>query len=305
MQDFEDRRVVGGTLDGAWIGGAAQARVELLQRRSSGRLDWSFQQHAVTLFWFRRGFKDARIVVDGHQHHLGLSAGPRLGIFLPGASIEGTFATATECQYLAVFAHDLEIARHLQAKTAEPFAIVDDYRLREALGDLTDELRWHRSLKDLFIEATALQCMVRAARQAQDEAPPTSVPHAGMLGRLNEYIDNRIGEAIQVEDLASVTGYSVRHLSRMLKSQTGRTPMGFVQHRRLKKASALLQSGYPSMTALAYATGFSSPQHFSTAFKREFGVPPTRFGYDNHAMDRPDLLVQPSEAVVREASPGM
>jgi AraC family transcriptional regulator len=300
MQDFEDRRIVGGTLDNAWIGGATQARVELLQRRSSGRLHWSFQQHAATLFWFRRGFRDATIVVDGHQHHMRLSAGPRLGIFLPGASIEGTFVTATECQYLAVFAHDLELARHLQAKTAEPFAIVDDYRLREALGDLTDELRWQRSLKDLFIEATALQCMVRAARQAQDESPPTSTPHAGILGRLNEYIDNRIGEAIQVADLASATGYSVRHLSRMLKSQTGRTPMGFVQHRRLKKARALLQSGYPSITALAYATGFSSPQHFSTAFKREFGVPPTRSGHHNHVTDRPNPPVQSVETVVQE-----
>lgn len=80
-----------------------------------------------------------------------------------------------------------------------------------------------------------------------------------------------------VEQLAQTMHLSRRHLSRKLNALTGMAGQAFIRSVRLKHAARLLQARSESVTQIAYAVGFNNPAHFSSAFKREFGVMPSKY----------------------------
>lgn len=91
---------------------------------------------------------------------------------------------------------------------------------------------------------------------------------------MNEQIDN---PDLNVEMLGQSVGISRVQLHRKLKELIGMTPSDFIRNIRLKRACRLLQKPDVEVTQVAYAVGFSSQPHFSTAFKRYTGFSPTEY----------------------------
>lgn len=67
-----------------------------------------------------------------------------------------------------------------------------------------------------------------------------------------------------------------------LKSLTGKAPQEFIRLLRLERAADLLQQGV-SVTEVAEETGFVNVKYFSTLFKKQFGIQPSRFLEENGA----------------------
>lgn len=85
----------------------------------------------------------------------------------------------------------------------------------------------------------------------------------------------RLEEPLSLAEIARETAYSPWHLARVFRELTGRS---LHQHRtrlRLLRALDLLGEG-GSLSRIALQVGFSSHSHFSAAFRREFGAPPSR-----------------------------
>ncbi len=61
-----------------------------------------------------------------------------------------------------------------------------------------------------------------------------------------------------------------------LKALTSQTPQDFIRLIRLEQAAALLKQG-KQVIDVAVITGFVSPKHFSTVFKKHFGVAPSKY----------------------------
>lgn len=62
-----------------------------------------------------------------------------------------------------------------------------------------------------------------------------------------------------------------------LKSLTGKGPQEFIRIIRLQKAAELLKEG-KSVTEVAADTGFVNTKYFSSLFKKQFGVQPSKYG---------------------------
>ena len=62
-----------------------------------------------------------------------------------------------------------------------------------------------------------------------------------------------------------------------IKGLTGKTPSEFFMQYKLNVAAKLLKEGVMNVSEIAIKTGFSTLPHFSKAFKKQFGVPPSRF----------------------------
>jgi AraC family transcriptional regulator len=77
--------------------------------------------------------------------------------------------------------------------------------------------------------------------------------------------------------LAAESGYSRTHFYRMFMAATGQTPHRYLLELRLKKAESLLADPSLSLIDIAFACGFSSHAHFSTAFRSRFGFSPSAF----------------------------
>lgn len=80
-----------------------------------------------------------------------------------------------------------------------------------------------------------------------------------------------------VERLTEEVGISRSQLHRKMKELTGISTNEFIRNLRMEEASRLLRQGDVNITQVAYAVGFNSQAHFSTVFKKYFGMSPTAF----------------------------
>lgn len=80
-----------------------------------------------------------------------------------------------------------------------------------------------------------------------------------------------------VEALADEVGLSRVQLHRRVKDITGITVGEFLRNLRMKQAAELLAKGDVTVSQVTYAVGMSNPTHFTTAFKKYFGVTPTEY----------------------------
>jgi AraC-like DNA-binding protein len=62
-----------------------------------------------------------------------------------------------------------------------------------------------------------------------------------------------------------------------IKGLKGETPNIFFNRYKLNRAVEMLKSGKFNVSEVADLTGFKTSSHFSTVFKKQFGVSPTKY----------------------------
>lgn len=84
--------------------------------------------------------------------------------------------------------------------------------------------------------------------------------------------------AFTVKHIQDKLNISKTQLHRKMVAETGNTVAHFLKKRRLEEAIRLLKA-HPEMTIseIAYASGFSDPNYFSTAFSTNFGQSPKKY----------------------------
>ncbi|WP_261376310.1 substrate-binding domain-containing protein [Gillisia sp. Hel_I_86] len=98
------------------------------------------------------------------------------------------------------------------------------------------------------------------------------------LSKINKIInDNLDNSKFSVENLASELNLSRVQLYRKTKAILGVTISDYIQNIRLERAKSLLLETQLTISEIAYETGFSSPNYFSTSFKGKFKKSPKAF----------------------------
>lgn len=80
---------------------------------------------------------------------------------------------------------------------------------------------------------------------------------------------------LNLEEIAHYTGRSLATFKRDFRKISALTPEKWLIRKRLEKAYELMKSGKKKVVEVYAEVGFRNPSHFSTAFKREFGIAPT------------------------------
>ena len=99
-----------------------------------------------------------------------------------------------------------------------------------------------------------------------------------IMNIINENLSN---PNLNVEMLTREIGISRTHLHRRMKEMTGTAPSDFIRNLRLQQATVLLENKDLSITQIAYAVGFTSQTHFSSAFKKVYGLSPMEYAQSN------------------------
>ncbi len=84
----------------------------------------------------------------------------------------------------------------------------------------------------------------------------------------------------RLEDLAALAHFSPWHFHRLYAGVTGESVAMTVRRVRLARAASLLQEDMLSVTEVALASGYESPQAFSRAFRQFSGQAPSAFQAD-------------------------
>ncbi len=99
-----------------------------------------------------------------------------------------------------------------------------------------------------------------------------------LMERIMKCLNENLGDPdFNVEQLIKEVGISRAHLHRKMKEITGISTGEFIRNLRLEQAARLIREGQVNVTQVAYAVGFSNQAHFSTVFKKHFGVPPSEY----------------------------
>lgn len=99
-----------------------------------------------------------------------------------------------------------------------------------------------------------------------------------LMERVMKVINENIADStLNVENLAQKVGISRTQLYRRMKDITGLSTSDFLRDQRLRQAATLLKEKNSTVTQIAYAVGFTSQTHFSTMFKRLYGMSPTEY----------------------------
>jgi AraC-like DNA-binding protein len=101
-----------------------------------------------------------------------------------------------------------------------------------------------------------------------------SVRKARLLS-VQSWIEAHIGEHdLQLERIALANGVSLRHLH-LLFEECEMTASEWIWNRRLQRSyDEIAKSDGRSITAIAFDHGFNSSAHFSTLFRRKYGISP-------------------------------
>jgi AraC family transcriptional regulator len=91
---------------------------------------------------------------------------------------------------------------------------------------------------------------------------------------LDEFIDAGLDGPLGVQAMAQLLGLSEGYFMRAFKSATGQSPHAYLIDRRLARARALMRDSSAPLAQIAFACGFNSQAHMTTAFRQRLGVSP-------------------------------
>ena len=99
-----------------------------------------------------------------------------------------------------------------------------------------------------------------------------------LMERVMEIINKHLDDPeFSVDFLADHVGLSRVSLYRKMKEITGISGGEFIRNIRMKQAAKLLEDGKLNVSQVAGMVGFVSNTHFSTVFKKYYGVTPTEY----------------------------
>jgi AraC-like DNA-binding protein len=195
-----------------------------------------------------------------------------------GGGDESTILSVCPVDLLdALAAHD-EAARD---DPGEPFRL--SHRLitpRTALLHFRLLNRARRGAPEIELREIAfdvLDDVFGAPRGCTASQPKVTSRQRELVEAVQILLAERRREPLGLDDVARSVGCSPYHLSRLFRRGTGLPIHRYLTRLRLGAALERLADGEPDITRLALEMGFADHSHFTTSFRREFGLPPSAF----------------------------
>jgi AraC family transcriptional regulator len=137
-----------------------------------------------------------------------------------------------------------------------------------------DPVRLDEAACALVHQAIAGAFSARGIRPARSRAG-TDAAHRRAVERTRQMLAVRFRERLTIGEIASEACVSPFHLCRIFRRHAGLPIHRYLNRLRLRAAVERLLEGEEHLADLASDVGFASHSHFSDAFRREFGVPPS------------------------------
>lgn len=140
-----------------------------------------------------------------------------------------------------------------------------------ACFDLLEQLREHGIGDRFFLSERTYHFLCTMFREFELKRTGHRISLAERVGAL---VMENPERALSVENLALRFGCSRTHFTRLFHAETGTAPAEFMLNLRLRLACRLLETEPLPLKEIAFRTGFSSPEYFCRAFRREYGSAP-------------------------------
>ena len=151
-----------------------------------------------------------------------------------------------------------------------------------------DEL--HVQIDNLIDNVRRLRGKFSGALQQEDKVENIEVKgnNDALMDRIVKVINANLNDSsFNVECLTREVGISRAQLHRKMKEITGISTGDFIRNLRLQQAERLIRENKINITQVAYTVGFNNQSHFSTVFRKYYGMTPSEYAA-KYAATAPD-----------------
>lgn len=141
--------------------------------------------------------------------------------------------------------------------------------------------RLHQELYQIYSLSELRQKFPEMVRELLQEFP---LLHSGKSGELSpiseqalEWIEQHFASPVSLAECAESIPVSAAYLCRILRKETGFSPVQHLQAKRIAHAKVLLQKSRLNITDVARRSGFGSAEHFYRVFHKHTNLTPAAF----------------------------
>ncbi len=98
-----------------------------------------------------------------------------------------------------------------------------------------------------------------------------------VIEQAKEYIQKHFNKDISLDEVSREVDISPYYFSKIFKDSTGKNFIEYLTEIRIERAKELLTSSNHSMKEICASVGYSDPNYFSRAFKKNVGITPTEY----------------------------
>ena len=168
------------------------------------------------------------------------------------------------------------LAKSLQNFPVRLFPAPDRVKIAfERIFSIYDTEKRKTSARRLKMKAATLELLLSLVEAPFAASSKKGKPNKKVNGIVERMKSSPTGD-FQVDELAREAGLSTVAFFDVFKRATGLPPHAFLLDVRIKAAARELENPALLVSDVARRYGFSSPQHFATAFKRIMGISPRR-----------------------------
>jgi AraC family transcriptional regulator len=129
---------------------------------------------------------------------------------------------------------------------------------------------------DVMARSLASYLLRRYAGKPALEKKACALPR-WKLRRICDYVEANLHSELRISDLAQLAGVTPSYFHRAFRIATGRTPLAFINERRVQRAMALLAHDGISISETCVRVGFVSAAHFTRVFRHATGMNPSQY----------------------------
>ena len=138
---------------------------------------------------------------------------------------------------------------------------------------LNSELKARKPAFEVISRAYFYELIVLLSRQYLHMNDSTIIS----IAKAASYMEENYPQKLTLEQLAEISGFSVRHFNRLFMKHYNKTPIQYLTDIRLEAAQDYLSNTGMKLIDIAIAVGFYDESVLSRQFKKKYGFTPLRF----------------------------
>lgn len=141
------------------------------------------------------------------------------------------------------------------------------------------EMASYDNLQEEMLQMMLKRIVILCTRMYKNQTDYKKVDHhnVDIIREYNFLVEQHFKEKHTVAEYAELLFKSPKTLSNLFKKLGNKTPLQFIQDRKMLEAKRLLAHSNKTVSEVGYEIGFSDVQSFSRFFKKQEGVSPVDF----------------------------
>ena len=219
----------------------------------------------------------------GHHNNIMYSNGHEIEVFNKSKRIETFGINFTTDFFISIAQNGNDSLKKLSEKVFNKESAIlsynwkpNNFKIQQVINEILN-CQFSNELKDLFLLSKSIELLVLQAELYELNASNKFIKlnsDKEKLFEAKEILNQQIDCPPTISQLSKLVSLNEYKLKKGFKELFGTTVFGYIHHSRMILAKKLLLGTDKSAKEIAFETGYSSPQHFSKAFKKEFGKTP-------------------------------